>query len=384
VAARVGFGAACIGLAGVLYHFADPFVSPPDDFVAFWAAARLLVAGANPYDGDALLAVERLANWTKDHAYRVWEPPWGLLFVTPLAELPYQPARFVWFVVNLVLLVAAGDRLWRLYDGAPGRRGLAWVLAITFVPAAIAWKTGQLSIVVLAGVVAFLALERRGRPVAAVVSLVVLASAKPHLLLLVWLALGVWVIATRRWRVAIGALAAGLALLAAPLVFNPSILEDFLHALVRHPPRQLAPTIGTLLRWITGTATGQDVYALLFVPSLIGIGWFVRVWSRTGASPWHVTMPRLLLVSLATSPFAWIYDAVLLLVPSVDVFARLHGRLEPVRRRIVWPYATMQVVVLAMNVSNVDPVWYVWVVPAMLVWYWRACRLLGFPELERR
>jgi hypothetical protein len=44
----------------------------------------------------------------------------------------------------------------------------------------------------------------------------------------------------------------------------------------------------------------------------------------------------------------------------------------------------MQVVVLAMNVSNVDPVWYVWVVPAMLVWYWRACRLLGFPELERR
>jgi hypothetical protein len=66
---------AAAGLVTVLALLADPARSGPDDFVIFWAAGRLIGTGGDPYDGAALLALERTANWTQPHAYSMRNPP---------------------------------------------------------------------------------------------------------------------------------------------------------------------------------------------------------------------------------------------------------------------------------------------------------------------
>ena len=44
-------GLCAVVLAGQVRHLlADPTVWPPDDFVEYWAAAKLTLAGQNPYD----------------------------------------------------------------------------------------------------------------------------------------------------------------------------------------------------------------------------------------------------------------------------------------------------------------------------------------------
>ena len=52
-----------IVIAGQLRQFLDdPKIWPPDDFVEYWAAAKITLAGGNPYDPDLLLPLERFAG----------------------------------------------------------------------------------------------------------------------------------------------------------------------------------------------------------------------------------------------------------------------------------------------------------------------------------
>jgi hypothetical protein len=245
---------------------------------------------------------------------------------------------------------------------------------MTFTPAILAWKTGQLTIVVLAGIVAFLVLERRGRVLAGVVTLLALGSLKPHVIHLVWLAVAVWIARTRRWDVAWAGLVAGGAIVLAPLVWNPTVATDFVRAFLDTPPTQPSPTLGTVLRLLASTWRGHDVYALAFVPPFIGLWWLAR--HRVQAVRWDSAMPAVLLVSFVTSPFAWPYDAVVLLVPAMSVLTRVATSTRPHQRWILWTYGGINLVAFAQNVQQVEPFWYLWLGPSMLLWYWRAERAL--------
>jgi hypothetical protein len=358
-------------LTSVLWTLSDTRVSPPDDFIAFWSSARLLLAGGNPYDAGELLRVERSAGWLKDHAYRVWEPPWALVGLAPLAALPYQEARFVWFLIHLALLVMAADRLWLVYGGDRARRGQAWMIGVTFAPAIIGWKTGQLTVLVLAAVVAFLELERRGRHAMAVAAFVLLASVKPHVVYLPCVGLALWIVAGQR-RAGVAGLAAAALLLVGPVLGHPAVLEQFVTAIGETPPQQPAPTIGTVLRELSRATFDRDVYPLVFAAPIAGILWLLSRWRRRGAGRWEETFPLLLAVGVLTAPFAWIYDAAVLLVPVMHVVvpALRHPR-SPRSRAALWSYGAIDASIFAQNVANVHPFLYAWVPAAILLWYLR-------------
>lgn len=84
-----------------------------NDFVEYWAAGRLLLAGENPYDPEALLAVERAVGWPKTKPLMMWNPPWTLLLVAPFALLPFKVGVLAWLLTNIVLLMACSVILWR-------------------------------------------------------------------------------------------------------------------------------------------------------------------------------------------------------------------------------------------------------------------------------
>src|SRR6478609_8803471 len=176
----------------------DPGVWPPDDFVEYWAAARLTLDGLNPYDPSLLLPLQRAAGRDTDEAVMMWNPPWSLAVVLPLGWLSAREAQLLWLVVNLAAVGFCGDRLWLRLGGSRERRWVGWAAALAFLPTLFALQSGQIGPILLLGAVLFLECERRGWPVLAGAATVLLAV-KPHLAYLVWAAIGMaWL--TRRDR----------------------------------------------------------------------------------------------------------------------------------------------------------------------------------------
>ena len=371
-------------LAGVLLAgqvrqlLADPTVWPPDDFIEYWAAAKLTLDGRNPYDPEQLLPLQQAAGRDTDEAVMMWNPPWSLAVVLPLGALDPRVAQLLWLAANLAAVGFCGDRLWLLADGAREKRWVGWGVALAFLPTLFALQSGQIPPLVLLGGVLFLECRRRGWPVLAGAATLLLAV-KPHLAYLVWLAILCEAVTRREFRVILGGLAAGVVAVLIPLAFDPQLIAQYADAMGNRPPAQWkSPTLGTLLREVFG----PERFRLQFVPVMVGLAWFAWHWRKHGrAWDWNEQLPLLLLVSFATAPYgAWPFDMVLLLpaiirlvaLRSEDSASRLNGRSQPggIRRKLILAgLVAVNLGCLLMNVLQTGSYAFLWVSPAVLALY---------------
>ena len=346
----------------------DRSILPIDDFVEYWAAGRLNAHGENPYDPAKLLPLERDAGRDTDEAVMMWNPPWTLALVMPFGLMDSRAAQLLWLLIGFLSIAASADLSWRIYDGPPKFRWVAWLLAFTFMPTFFVLAAGQIGPWMLAGVVLFLLGIRRGWPILAGAATVLLAL-KPHLTYLFWIALIVWGIRRDR-RVLVGGLLMGLAATVIAVLWNPPVLQQYWEAMTQRPPAQWqSPTLGTLLRMIEGEAN----FGLQFVPGLLGVGWLIGHSWRCRAEKWDWPrqMPMLLLVSFVTASYgAWPFDLIVLLPAAIQIAADIAR--QPCRERIAWGCAAwiaINVPALAMNLLHVGSFWFIWIAPAMLGWY---------------
>src|SRR5579872_1654205 len=186
----------------------DPTIWPPDDFVEYWAAAKLTLDGKNPYDPDLLLPLELSANRQTDKAVMMWNPPWSLAVVLPLGLIPAREAQLIWLALNFLAILYSGDRLWLLSGGSRQFRWVGCLVALTALPTAFALQSGQIGPILLLGAVLFLECQRRGWQYCAGAATVLLAV-KPHLAYLISLAIFVDGVARGHWRVVVGGAVAG-------------------------------------------------------------------------------------------------------------------------------------------------------------------------------
>ena len=378
---------------------ADPSIWPPDDFVEYWAAAKLTVEGKNPYDPQLLLPLQQFAGRKTDEAVMMWNPPWSLAVVLPLGLLPARIAQLLWFAANLLAIGYCGDRLWLLFGGPRSRRWLGWLVVLVAMPTAFALQSGQIGPLLLLGGVLFLECRRRGWDYLAGAATVLLAI-KPHLAYLVWAAIAYEAIACRRWRTVIGGVYTGLMCTGIALALNPELIRQYLDALGNRPPAQwVSPTLGTVLR----LAFGEELFRLQFVPVVFGFAWFAWYWRRH-APTWNWNeqfanvvvslretnpnvvvslretnphaeradyteqFPSLLLVSFVTAPYgAWPFDMVLLL-PAV-FWLLLHTPQPQLHRVIVTGLIAIDLGCLVLNLLAITSFWFLWVSPAVLVLY---------------
>jgi hypothetical protein len=357
----VGIGvAALLLIQQVRGLLADPTIWPPDDFIEYWAAARLTVTGENPYDPARLLPLQQAAGRDTSEAVMMWNPPWSLAVVLPLGLLPPREAQLLWLLVNFAALGFSGDRLWLIFGGRRESRWIGWLAAIAFLPSLFALQSGQISPLLLLGAVLFLECERRGWHLLAGAAMLLLAI-KPHLAYLVWVAIlcrtgfggraGLLQI--------LGGLLAGVAATVIATACDPAILPQYADALANRPPAQwLSPTLGTVLR----LAFGADLFKLQFVPVVAGFAWFAWYWKHHAAAwNWTEQLPLLLLVSFITAPYgAWPFDLVLLLPAAVKLL---------VLRRAMLPLVAINAACLAMNLLQTGSFAFIWVAPALLVTY---------------
>ncbi len=362
---------ACVIVGQLRQLLADPTIWPPDDFVEYYAAAKLTLERKNPYDPNLLLPIEQAAGRDTEIAVMMWNPPWSLAVVIPLGFIPAREAQLLWFALNLLVIGFCGDRLWLLFGGSRERRWQGSIIALIALPTAFALQSGQIGPLLLLGAVLFLECEQRGWQYCAGAATVLLAI-KPHLAYLVWVAILLDAVRRGRWRTVVGGAVAGLICTIVPYLFDPRIFQHYAEAMANRPPAEwISPTIGTVLRQIFGV----ELFRLQFIPVLVGLVWFAwhcRVHMNSSSSgsrcwDWNEQLPLLLLVSFVTAPYgAWPFDMVLLLPVAMWLIIRTDQRSRTI---IIAGLIAVNLCCLILNVLRINSFWFLWVSPAVLGLY---------------
>ena len=348
-----------------------PDVWQPDDYVEYWAAGRLVLAGGDPYSAEQLLPLQRAAGRNTDEAIMMWNPPYTMAAAMPLGLLPPRTGQVAWLLLSLLAVAASAALLWNTYGGDARKRWVALVLAFTFVPTLFVLQTGQITAFVLFGAALFAWCCRRGWEFLAGGAAVLIAI-KPHLAALLWLAVGLDAVCNRRWRIVAGGVAAGLLATGVVMAVIPGVWGQYFEAYRScpiPPSKWVSLTLGVVLR----LAYGTEQFWLQFVPLALVAGGFAWHWRRHGrAWDWADQLPSLLACSFVAAPYgAWHFDLVLLLVPTIHRAADFANRRGESAGWVVplCALAVANIAMLVMSHGHVWSFWYCWVAPLVLVGY---------------
>ncbi len=277
------------------------------DFIAYRVAGLLAVDGhaAQAYRPDVFSDVlARIMGGRVDHWLGWPYPPIFILYVTPLALLPYAWAWTMWLVVTAGLLLA-------LLLATPGLRRYAMV--VFAAPASFACflkgQNGFLSAALLTG--SLVLVDRRPRLSGVCLGLL---TFKPHF----GLVLPLLLLATRRWDVIGSAMATSLALVVASVMaYGAGIWPDFAVSAFGATREWMRPEVG-----LSTMQTAYAVGAMRLEPRIAGLlhllvavaalGVALRVWLS------HADLATRAAAAIASTilvtPYAHHHDLVLLAV----------------------------------------------------------------------
>jgi Glycosyltransferase family 87 len=269
------------------------------DFGIFRTAALEVVHGRSPYVVPSAAAFA--------HFDKFVYPPVGALVFAPFAALPAEVARELMFVAGLAALVGA-LRVLRVEDWR------CYTVATVSAPAINSLALGALTSFLLLG--AALAWRYRDRPAVAAVATAFTAVLK----LFLW-PLGIWLLATRRWRaVAICAGSGLILLLGGWAVIGFAGLGSY-PTLVHLLEQVEAPVSysAIALLGLSGTAATVATVALSLA-AVIAI-----LLAARGSDGDRRAFAVAVLASLVATPLLWLHYLLLLLAPIAVYRPRLSG-----------------------------------------------------------
>ena len=292
------------------------------DFKSYYAAARVLLIGGNPYDYAQLVRfLPDIAGQIGNYPY--FYPLWFAWLITPLAWLPFEIARGIWMFFNLSIWVVGLWQLSKLIDWpvAGWRRWLMFLYA-TFLFAWITLRFEQIGILLFALFVASLTAIRKAHWAWAGACLALLLI-KPNITLLPVAAIIIWLILRGRWQplITLCLVLAGLLLAttaATPDWYRPFLQPGFGHGLFDifdSPSRIVAVRINTtIIDWLSALIPNSICRAVIYIiVALIGVLTVIFVVLRSDSLMKVATIS--LLVSFAVTPYALQYDFPLLTLP---------------------------------------------------------------------
>jgi uncharacterized protein len=333
------------------------------DFVEYWASGRLLAHHANPYDGDAILGLERSVGFPSGIPVLImWNPPSALLLVLPLGFLAPVTADLLWSLLLLACLVASVRMVWIMH-GRP--KNQVYLLGYSFGPALVCLLAGQVSLFVLLGLVLFLRLHRV-RPFLAGVSLW-LCLLKPHLFLPFGIVLLVWAITTRSHKLLAGVAVAlgfstGVAVLWDPLVWAHygRMMSTMSTARMQ---QEVIPCLSIMLRW---TISPKTMW-LQYLPSALGCIWALAYFRKHYDHwDWMEHGSLLMLVSVLVAPYTWFLDQAIL-IPAL-LHAAYLTRSRSLLAILALASAGIEIGALR-GILLLHSAFYMWTIPVWLAWY---------------
>jgi hypothetical protein len=329
------------------------------DFVVYWAAGQQLVHHANPYDQTAIMRIERAAGLpAQNGTMYVRNPPWSLPLTLPLGLIGVKVATVLWSLALFACLLLSVRILWRLHGSR--KDCIPW-LGVSFGPALLCMLMGQTSLFALLGYVLFLDLHRR-RPFIAGASLW-LCTLKPHLFLPFAVVLAVWIAVSKSYRLLAGAAAAVAASSAVVFLLDRTAWLDYA-TMMRSAQIQndRVPCLSVAMRfWIS-----PRTFGLTYLPVALACIWALAYfWQRRHTWDWMKNGSLVMIVSLVTAPYSWVYD------DGLAIPALLHGAYLTRSRVLLTVLAFGAVAIGAELLAGVKIAtsFFLWTAPTWLVWY---------------
>jgi alpha-1,2-mannosyltransferase len=270
-----------------------------EDFGIFRTAALAVVHGHTPYVAPTVSALS--------HFDKFVYPPAAAILFAPLAALPSEAAKVLMFVAGFLAILGAlrllGVEDWRCYS-----------VAVLSAPAMNSLALGALTSFLLLGA----ALAWRYRDVPAVAAIA--TSLTAILKLFLW-PLGVWLLATRRFRAAAACVAVSVVLL----------LGGW--AIIDFAGLRAYPTLVHVLERVEGPVS-YSVVALLGLSGTAATAFSVTIslafvagifLAARGADGDRRAFAVAALASLVATPLLWLHYLLLLLVPIALYRPRLSG-----------------------------------------------------------
>lgn len=300
----------------VIFHMVGMMDRPVEssDFFVFWSAAGFLADGAaveGLYEAERFAAYQATFPWGSPEVQPFPYPPSMAVLLRPLAWLDYPSAKLVWLALSFALLV------WALDAGRQPVRLLVLVVApACLINLAFAQNAFLLTALIAGG------LLRAGHQPVIAGFLLGLATIKPQLGLVV----PIFLVLQGRWTVI------GVASLGALTIVGLSIVVDGLAAwqawfgqlgafgerTIENIDR-LAPYLASLTAALI--AAGAPVALAQTAQLAVAIGalsWLLLTLRRCDAA---CGVAIVLAATFLVTPFAYVYDTVLL-VPAIVLLTK--------------------------------------------------------------
>jgi hypothetical protein len=345
-----------------------PAYLPVDDYFHLWAAGNLNLHSKNPFDAQMVEQLRILEGGNPSNAKIsvMLNPPWFVALMMPFGLLKYSTSRLIWLVLSIVILLFAAIILCKIYSKNQMPRWIAILAIFIFAPTISMLEKGQVAFLVILGITGFLYFSDYHRnDWLAGISLSI-ATIKPQIIILLWIALLLWILNKKRWVILLSFGSSLLALTLIGIIFNHNLIIEYLGMLTTYKMSEWAtPTIGSYLRffWL-----GVDTFWIQYLPALLGGSWMVYYWIKHRAAwNWADDLPLILLVSLLVSPYSWTYDLVVI-IPAIILAAYWLWR-----GRNQWISIFFSVTFLVISILDMilhrefDEFWFIWLTPAFFV-----------------
>lgn len=294
------------------------------DFMSLFAGGKAVLRGLDPYDPAVWnpLRAELGSTWMPDD--RVPFPLWTLLLVLPFAALDLGWAAAAWLAFSLCVLGIGMFFLINTYyhKRLPvGEFGLVALFIFTYRAVLVSMNNGQITFVLFFILALFLLLVERKRPFLAGVALAFIII-KPNPFILFVPAFGLWLLWQQRWHIVAGAATSGLGMFVVSWLVQPGWLLEWLNVRGKTEATSITPTL-----WGLASEIAPQWWVLL------GLGFVVLVTAVLGLIIFRnpnlsekEVLPLVLIASLLTTPYAWVYEHLLLLIPSILIFLAIKQR----------------------------------------------------------
>jgi hypothetical protein len=339
-------------------------VFPLQDFLEYWASGRLNIIGGNPYDPNQMMNLEQSVGWNIDNALMMLNPPWVLPYAMFFGIFSYQISRFLGFLIQIAMVCTSSILLWEIYSEKKHNEWIAWLVVLTFGPILQSLKSGQVTILVLMGTVGFLYfIVKKSDFWAGVFASLVLF--KPQLLYLFILAIIFWSISRRRYNVIIGLLIALIICLGISWLFNPQIFSQYVYFLKYYSLQNwMTSAFGTYLRYVIA----PERFYVQFIPSIIGLIWFIFFWMKYQKSfDWITDLPKIILVSIAATPYAWTHDAAVCVISVIQIVVLFNFKQWTFKKILI--FTTYWGINLFFLFFRISQIWFWWYPSFLLLWY---------------
>lgn len=316
------------------YRFlTGPAVYVNRDFMSLWTGGRAILMDLDPYDPEVWrpLRAHFGSTWLQDT--RAPFPLWTFLFTIPFALLDIGWGAAAWIAFS-ILVLAATLLLFPLQAsekseeaGRQKRKAslfglLLLVLGVfTFRATLVTFLNGQITAVMLLVLALFLILMERDRPFAAG-SVLAFAALKPNPFILFVPAVGLWLIHRRQWRAVAGGAAGGLFLLAASWLVQPGWIFEWFKVRSKAEWVFITPTVWGL-SWELSSVWWPLLGLGLVVIVTAALGWVIFAGERIEVAD---VVSLAISASLFVTPYIWVYEHLLLLIPLFLIFTRLRQR----------------------------------------------------------